>query len=740
MRVIKYHLMRTHSFLYLASYFALLLLPFSLSAQQGSREFSLQELTLGEFYPHNAGRGFRSTGDGTSYTQLVESGTVIEQYRFASGVKEATLINIPKLYRSTELGLSYVDDYIISPTGTHIVLLSEQEPIYRRSSKAKAFLYDVKHKALSRLSDKEGKVMLSTFSPDGRKIAFVRDNNIYVYSLDSKTEVEVTDDGLRNHIINGATDWVYEEEFSCTALLSFSPDSRYLAYARTDESQVKEYSMPLYTQGLYPGAYTYKYPKAGEVNSSLTLWVYDLDKQRSQQVNLPALDGGYLPRIDFIPGGHQLVAFTLNRHQNKLELHSIDAATLQSQVVLTDTDPAYIKTEWIQSCQLLKDGFILVSERDGYAHIYRFDRQGKQTHQLTRGAYDVLTLYGVDTKGTVFYQAADKTPIARRVLAVDTKGKRTVLAGKSGCNEATFSRDMSHALITHSSSTTTPSFRVCRSSDGKVLRTLEDNQALAKRLQDYSFREKEFFQLSIEGGHVLHGWMIKPTQFDPHKQYPLVMVQYSGPDSQEVLDRWELGWEYYMAQQGFVVACVDGRGTGARGREWRKCTYLKLGQLEVADQVAAARALGAMPFIDAERIGIWGWSFGGYMTLMSLTHTSGVFKSGVAIAPVADWRFYDTIYTERFMRTPQENPEGYRIGSALSSAANLKGNLLMIHGSADDNVHLQNYMLMAELLSQANIPFEMALYTDKDHSIYGGKTRLHLFSRVVDFYQRTLTK
>ncbi len=704
-------------------------------AQNGRQSLSLEEITKGFFSPRYAGRGFRSMDDGRYYTHLNYKRSRITQFEFASGKEVAVLFD---LSQHSDSPVKHIDNYLIAPGGNHILIMTDTEQIYRHSSRSKVFHYDVRRKTLTPLCKSDERIMIPTFSPDGRMVAFVRENNIFIHKFDFDSEIQVTTDGKRNEIIYGATDWVYEEELGCTRLLTWSLDNNYLAFARFDESQVKAYDMPLYGNRLYPTNYTYKYPKAGEKNSDVSLFVYNVQQKVARPISLPIDKESYLPRLEFTLINNGLAVFTLNRHQNDFKLFLVNPATLIAQQALRDTDKAYIKTEWIRSLIISQQGFTMVSEMDGYAHIYQYTSTGEKKAQLTRGEYDVLTLYGADKQGNIYYQAADIKPTERRVLKVTPKGKVEILAGKTGINSATFSSDFSHFMNVFSNASTPHQYTIHSSKDGKLLRTLESNNDLAENLKKYSFEQKEFIQLEIGNGLSLNGWMLKPANFDPNKQYPLLMVQYSGPDSQEVLNQFEIGWEHFLAQEGYIVVCVDGRGTGARGREWRKCTYMNLGILESDDQIAAAKTLGNLPYVDASRIGIWGWSFGGYMTLLTMCRGEGVFKAGISVAPVTDWRYYDTIYTERYLRTPQENPEGYTKGAPLHRAKDLKGNLLIIHGGADDNVHLQNTMDFVEALVQNDIPFEMAVYTDKDHSIYGGNTRQHLFKRKVEFLKRNL--
>lgn len=708
----------------------------SASAQNGSKRLTLEEIMEGAFSYETAGYNFRPTEDGACYSILSQDRERIEQYRFDTGALVDTLFDLTQVSKEIES----IDDYLIAPGGNEILIFEGVEYIYRRSWKAKAYRYDVRRRKLTPL-DKEGKkIMNPTFSPDGRMVAFVRDNNIYIYKFDYESELAVTTDGERNKIINGATDWVYEEEFGVTNTLTWSESGAYLAYVRFDESEVGQYGFQTYTAKNFAKLTTqeFKYPFAGEANSKVSVHVYNISDKVSHAVNLPIGAEHYIPRIEFTPMKGQLAVFTLNRHQSDFQLHLVNPSSLVSRPVLKDNDEAYIDSKWVNSLIVEKEGFVMVSYRDGYSHIYRFDANGQVIASLTKGDYDVTALYGVDPKGNIYYQAADQSPISRRVLRVSPKGEVRVLAGERGINSAAFSEDYSFFLNSRSNAEMPHLYTVSRSSDGKMLRTIEDNAALREKLANYRFRPAEFTTIKSDDSLTFNAYLIKPADFDPNKQYPLLMVQYSGPDSQEALDRFGISWEHFLAQEGYIVACVDGRGTGARGRAWRKCTYLQLGVLESDDQIAAAQALGKLPFIDASRIGIWGWSFGGYNTLLCLSRGNGVFKAGIAVAPVTDFRFYDTVYAERFLRTPQENPAGYSNGSPLALAKGLKGNLLIIHGSADDNVHLRNTLLFTEELVQADIPFEMAIYTNRNHGIYGGNTHTHLYKRKVEFLKRNL--
>lgn len=705
-------------------------------AQHTLRTPDLRSIMGGVFYPRSAGGDFRSTPDGEYYTTANDKHTAITRSAFSTGEVVETLFDITKARDCT---FKSFDDYIIGPEGRYILLLTQVEPIYRRSYTADVYVYDTKRNLVAPLSEKGGRIMIPTFSEDGRMVAFVRDNNIFIKKFDFDTEVQVTTDGKRNEVINGATDWVYEEEFAQTNLMTWSPDGAFLAYVRTDESKVPTYEMPFYLNRLYPENYTYKYPVAGEVNSTVSLYVYNVADRAKKAVDVELPNDGYIPRISFTTKSDELAVITLNRRQNHIKLQYVNPRSLLPRLILEEKNDRYIDEMAYSSIQFLPDGFVFLSERDGWQHAYLYSNTGVQKRKITVGEYDVTDFYGVDTDGTVYYQSAEEGPARRSVYAINAKGRKTKLSQHIGTNEAIFSSNFKYYINTYSSAKATPRVELfATKKPNNALRALEDNAALDSRTSMFSLAEKQFMMLPTANGQELSAWIMKPVDFDESKEYPLLMVQYSGPNSQEVLDRYGIGWEQYLVSEGYIVACVDGRGTGARGEEFRKCTYLELGVRESEDQIAAAKALGELPYIDASRIGIWGWSYGGYNTLLSMCRGEGVFKVGIAVAPVTDWRFYDTIYTERFMRTPQENKAGYDKSAVKTYAKGLQGKLLIIHGSADDNVHVQNVMDFTEELVQKNLPFDMAIYTDKNHGIYGGMTRLHLYERKFRYLQENL--
>jgi dipeptidyl-peptidase-4 len=724
--------MKRFCIVYPAFFFALLIMaPGNGFAQQGSKRISLPEIVNGAFRQETYAGEMRSLPDGRHYTAMNKERTMIIKYSYQTGEAVETLFDVKN---ARECTFDDFDDYIISSTGHHILIIREKEPIYRRSFRAGVYDYDVRRRMVKQLNESGHKIMIPTFSPDGRMCAFVEENNIRIKKFDYDTETQVTKDGEAGRIINGTTDWVYEEEFSVTNLMAWSPDSEYLAYVRFDETDVPEYAMAMYGNSYYPNERRFKYPKAGENNSKVTIHSYCVETKDIKTLKAPVDEDGYIPFIRFAAEPSQLAVMTLNRRQNIFNLYHANPKSGVFKLILKDENNAYIDSDWMQAIQFSESGFLYVSEKDGYAHIYQYSPTGVLQRQVTSGNWDVTRLIGKDeATGTVYYESAEESPLRRSVYSVDAKGKKTRLSTMPGTNSASFSASYAY-YVNHFSSVNTPArISVCETKTGKELRVLQDNSALRDKLAEYAFSHKEFTTITTATGEELHAWIVKPAKFSESKKYPVVMFQYGGPNSQSVLDRFGMDWEQYLAASGFICVCVDGRGTGARGEAFRKCTYMRMGDLESRDQVAAAVALGKLPYIDKDRIAIWGWSFGGYNTLMAMSTGNGVFKAGIAVAPPTDWRYYDTVYTERYMRTPKENKKGYDETSPVMRAKDLQGRLLLVHGTADDNVHFKQSMDYAEALVQAGKQFEMQIYRDRDHGIYGGNTRMHLYTRMSEF-------
>ncbi|MDR0572545.1 MAG: S9 family peptidase [Tannerella sp.] len=711
--------------------FLMILLSVNVFAQQGSKRISLSDIVNGTFRQKTSVGEMRSLPDGEHYTAMNRERTMIVKYSYRTGAPVDTLFDVKN---ARECTFDDFEGYEISSTGRHVLIIREREPIYRHSFRADVYDYDVRRRMVKRLNGSGKKIMIPTFSPDGRMCAYVEDHNIWIRKFDYDVETQVTKDGEANKIINGATDWVYEEEFAATNLMAWSPDNEYLAYARFDETDVPEYSMAMYGDSCYPSERKFKYPKAGEKNSKVTVYSYCVVTKDIKELKAPLNEEIYIPYIRFAAEPSQLAVMTLNRRQNIFNLYYANPKSGVFKLIMKDENKAYIDSEWMSAIRFSKSGFLYVSERDGYAHIYQYSPTGVMLRQATSGNWDVTRLIGKDeATGTIYYESAEESPLRRSVYCVDVKGKKTRLSTMQGTNSAAFSANYAYYVNRFSNVKEPMRISVHESKTGRELRVLEDNAALKTKLPEYAFSTKEFITVTTSTGEEFNAWIVKPANFAESKKYPVVMYQYSGPNSQSVLDRFGMDWEQYMAANGYIYVCVDGRGTGARGEAFRKCAYLRMGYLESRDQAAAAVALGKLPYVDKDRIAIWGWSFGGYNTLMAMSAGDGVFKAGIAVAPPTDWRYYDTVYTERYMRTPKENLKGYDETSPIKLAKNLQGKLLLVHGTADDNVHFKQSMDYAEALVQAGKQFEMQIYRDRDHGISGGHTRMHLYTRMSNF-------
>ena len=729
----------------LFAFICLLTLVLGVQAQK----VTLQDVANGTYRAQSI-HGLKPMLDGEHYTQISPDHKRIVKYSFKTGEEVGTVFDVATARNHT---LKSFDDYILSPDESLILIQTETKPIYRRSFTAVYYIYNVKNRTLEPLSE-GGPQQVPLFSPDSHQIAFVRNNNIFLVKLlFGNSESQVTKDGEYNKVLNGIPDWVYEEEFGFNRAFDFSADSRMIAYIRFDESQVPMFSFPEY-KGMfpsrdeyasYPGAYTYKYPKAGETNSTVSVHTFDIKSRVTRKMNLEMDADGYIPRIKFTSDPEKLAIMTLNRHQNRFNVYMANPRSALCKTVIRDEAEQYIKEQAYSDIVFYPENIVMMSERDGYNHLYLYSIGGNLIKQITSGRFEVKEFLGWDQKTNVFYYTSnEESPLCSAVYKVDGKGKKTKLSTRVGTNNALFSKNFAYYINTYSSKDT-PTLITLNNNKGKEMATLMDNAELKSKVANLNMPTKEFFTFKTPDGVELNGWMMKPAHFDPNKKYPVIMHQYSGPGSQQVLDRWGIGsfgdggmFEAYMCDKGYIMVCVDGRGTGGRGAAFEKCTYLFLGVKESKDQAAAAHYLSTLPYIDGTRIGIWGWSFGGYNTLMSMSEGSGAFKAGVAIAAPTDWRFYDSVYTERFMRTPKENGEGYDAGSPIKQAAKLQGKLLLIHGTADDNVHFQNCAEYSEALIQANKQFDMQVYTNRNHGISGGNTRNHLMNRVADFFIENL--
>jgi dipeptidyl-peptidase-4 len=704
----------------------------------GQQKISVEKIYTGAFRAQGMDElhSLKNTNQYTVLNEDMNGEQQIDLFDFATLKKTSTLFDTKNYSKD----LPNISSYTFDTTEKLILLAFNSKQIFRHSFTADYYLYNITDNELTKLFDFQ--VQEPTFSADGKKIAYAKDNNLFVYDLETKKSTQITTDGKKNGIINGITDWVYEEEFAFVRAFDWSADSKKLAYIRFDESQVPEFSMSIFGTSLYPTIETFKYPKAGEKNSLVSLHIYDVALAATKEVNLGNYNDFYIARMQWTNDANVLSAQVLNRHQDNLDLLFIDGTTATSKIVLNEKDNAYIDVT--DNLTFLKDNsFIWTSEKDGFNHIYVYDKKGKLINQVTKGNWEVTSYYGFDEKlSTVFYQSTENGSINRAVYSIGLNGKnKKALSIEKGTNSATFSPNFEYYINTFSSATQPTTYILNEAKTGKQLQVIENNEALATKLKAYDLPVKEFFVLKTEKGNELNAWIMKPKDFDASKKYPVFMIQYSGPGSQQVVNGWGSSNEYWfmmLSQQGYIVACVDGRGTGFKGAEFKKVTQLQLGKYEVEDQIDAAKVIGDYPFVDKSRIGIWGWSYGGFMSSNCLFKGNDTFKMAIAVAPVTNWRFYDSIYTERYMQTPQENARGYDDNSPINYVDGLKGKFLLIHGSGDDNVHVQNSMQMMEALIQANKQFDSQIYPDKNHGIYGGMTRIQLYNKMTNFIKENL--
>ncbi|MGM0531893.1 MAG: S9 family peptidase [Bacteroidota bacterium] len=722
--------------------YPVLFLILILTAGETFSQNDYKKITLDDIYKKNKFRqksveGLRSMNDGLHYTVL-KGGSAIVKYSYKSGQVVDTLLDL-----SDYQDLSAIDRYAFSDEEHKILIATDIQPIYRRSFIARYFIFDRRKETLEPLTE-AGKQKLATFSPDASKVGFVRNNNLFVKDLATGEVEQVTHDGKHNHIINGSTDWVYEEEFAFTQGFHWSPEGDKIAFYKFNESRVKKYNMPMYRDSLYPENNTFKYPKAGEKNSIVEIYVYDLQEGTVKEMDTGEETDQYIPRIKWTGENDKLCMIRMNRLQNKIEIMLATANTGESEVIYEETDEYYISQIGDDYPTFIDDGdhFIIYSEKSGYNQLYLYDIQGNLVQQITEGNWEVTEFLGYDEKSNrVFYASTEESPLTRSVYSIkkDGSGKKEI-TGKEGWNSANFSSGFKYYINYHSRANE-PMTVTLHKRNGELIRVLEDNEELKENAAEYGFQEKQFIRISTPSSdYDLNAYMITPPDFDENKQYPLFMYLYGGPGSQEVTERWggRMAWLQMLAQRGYVIAVVDNRGTGGRGEQFKKMTYGQLGKYETIDQTEAAKYFGDKSYIDAGRIGIFGWSYGGYMSSNCLFQSSEIFSMAIAVAPVTNWRYYDTIYTERYMGLPQDNPDGYDDNSPINHVDGLKGDYLLIHGTGDDNVHLQNSIELAEELVQADKQFQMQFYPDKNHGIYGGNTTYHLYTRMTDFILENL--
>lgn len=700
----------------------------------------LYDITDGKFRPDKSQIPV-SMNDGEHYTLMVDDQTIVK-YNYKTGAAVDTLLSINKV--KVKLIDSF-SGYIMSPKETKILVYKNEKKRYRRSFTAEYYIYDIKYKEFDPLSSKTPQEA-PVFSADDRYIAFAHSNNLHMKKVDFKTDIQITKDGEAGKISNGISDWLYEEEFETTYHYDWCPDSKLLAFVKFDERDVKEFTFQTFLQKdksdflLYPEHIQFKYPKAGEKNPTAIICIYDDFNKTTRTIDLKLQNDYYIPRIKWTSNANQLAIFQMNRNQNRLNMFFANPKTGIARLITREESKTYIDYQNINLLQFRKDnsGFYSISDRDGYRHIYQHRMDGTIARQITKGNWDITNFYGVDERrNIIYYQSAELSPVQRNIFSIDAKGKKVSIAEAKGKNDAWFSTGFNY-FVHEFSSITQPNIFVLRNSNGSKIRNLKDNSLLATTFQSFQLNNKDFFSFSTSDNIKLNGWMLKPTGFDPEKKYPVLMIQYSGPGSQLAINQWNIGWEYYLSTKGYMVVCVDGRGTGSRGADFMKSTYKQLGILEARDQTETAKYLSGLTYVDKSRIGIWGWSYGGSVVLWAMSSGENVFKAGISVAPVTDWRFYNTAYTERFMQTPEENFSGYEETSAVLKADQLEGRLLIIHGTADDNVHYNNTLIYTDKLVEAGKQFEMQIYTDKNHSITGKQTRRHLYTRMSEFLFREL--
>jgi len=709
------------------------------SSSAQNKQITLSDIWQNYSFYANSFRDVKSMKDGEHYSTLYD-GVSIDEYAYKTGEKTRSILQSSDLVVQGKTEPITIDDYKFCDDESKVLISANSEPLYRHSSISDFYVYDLKNKRTTYISD-GGKQRLASLSPDGSKVAFVRSNNLFVRDLSTNVETPITTDGKINSIINGTTDWVYEEEFGFTEAFFWSPDGKNIAYYRFDESKVKEFSLTMY-YSLYPEQYDYKYPKAGEDNSLVSIHVYNVKSATTKTMDIGKEPDQYIPRIKWTQDPKILSIQRMNRLQNKLEILFADPASGTTKVIYNEENKYYIDITDNLTFTKDKKYFIISSEQDAYNHLYLYDINGKLVNQITKGKWDVDKFVGYDEANKlVYYTTAAATPMNRDLYSIKMDGtKNTNITNKVGTNDPMFSSNYKYYINTFSD-INTPYYITLNTANGKQIKVLEENTKLLNRLKTYQISKVNFFTFKTSEAIELNGWMVKPPDFDETKKYPVLLYVYGGPGSQTVKNEWErydYAWYQMLAQKGYIIVSVDNRGTGARGEAFKKMTYLQLGKYETIDQIETAKYFGSLPYVDKARIGIWGWSFGGYLSTSCITKGADYFKMAVAVAPVTNWRYYDNIYTERFMRTPNENTKGYDDNSPIHFVNKLKGKYLLIHGTADDNVHTQNSMMLIKELIDADKQFEMQFYPDKNHSIYGGNTRYHLYTRITDFILKNL--
>lgn len=713
----------------------ILLIISSLSLQaQNKKAVTLEDVWQRNTFAQRTVASVNWMKSGGFYTSLDEGKIV--KHNVATGEAVETIFD-----PSTATSKVEIDDYVFSSDEKKLLILTNRESIFRRSFKAEYYVFDIATKKLTQLSTK-GKQQYATFSPDGSKVAFVRENNLFWINLATNIESQFTTNGKFNFIINGACDWVYEEEFGFAQAFYWSPDSKKIAFYTFDESRVPEYNMQMWGD-LYPKDYRFKYPKAGEANSIVNISVYDLAAKKTTKMDIGKETNIYIPRVKWTNNPNLLSIKRLNRLQNNMDLIHADVKTGLGKVVLNETAKTYVDIEFNDDLMYLSDNqtFIHPSEKSGFKHLYQYDMNGKEIRQITSGEWEIADFYGIDEKTKkLYFTSTEVSPLERHLYSINLDGTaKTKLDNAEGWNIANYSPDFSYNFI-YNSSAKTPN-HVSLYKNGELVKVLEDNAKLKQKMTEFDLVNKEFFNFSTSEGVKLNGWMMKPSNFDANKKYPVLMFVYGGPGSQTVKNQWDARdflWYQVLVSKGYIVVSVDNRGTGARGRDFKHVTYADLGKFEVIDQIESAKYLGGLPYVDKSRIGIWGWSYGGYMSSNCIMQGADVFKAAIAVAPVTNWRFYDSIYTERYQKTPQENPSGYDNNSPVTHVNKLKGNFFLIHGTGDDNVHFQNAVILQNALIKAGKQFESFYYPNRNHGISGGNTRLHLYQMMTDFLERKL--